>query len=530
MADGLLNKASIILTPTGYKAGTLYNVAPVVEPYEDFDFARASVASRVNSSGLVEMVGRTLSSELVTNGTFDTDSDWTKETGWSIEDGKAIVTNTGTRSIYQNIGTPNTSKIYKVNYEILSTNGGNFKFSYGGVSGTIRNTTGIFTEYIQPTSSSDSNIYFDALNVFTGSIDNVSVKEIIDTNNIPRISYDSNGDNGHILLEPTSTNLVPYSEDFSDSSWTKSQLTESLSDITSPDGTQNAYKLTESNTSSKHQIFRSIASYTELTISFFAKKAERSFISVEKSSWGATVFNLNNGSVVSGTGSVVDFGNGWYRCSASYTASPAQSQFYILLMQDGSTSNYQGDGTSGLYLFGVQAEALSYPTSYIPTLTGSTVTRATETATGAGSATLINSTEGVLYAEIAALDDDDLNNRRISLAKDGDNKVNLVLPTVSNTIQGIVITGGVVQFNKSYVISNTQFNKIAIKYKVNDFALWINGVEVATDTSGNTFSSGELNELVFNNGNGNNPFYGKCKAVAVFNEALSDAELNNLTG
>ena len=70
MADGLLNKASIILTPTGYKAGTLYNVAPVVEPYEDFDFARASVASRVNSSGLVEMVGRTLGSELVQNGDF----------------------------------------------------------------------------------------------------------------------------------------------------------------------------------------------------------------------------------------------------------------------------------------------------------------------------------------------------------------------------------------------------------------------------------------------------------------------------
>ena len=70
MADGLLNKASIILTPTGYKAGTLYNVAPVVEPYEDFDFARASVASRVNSSGLVEMVGRTLGSNLVQNGDF----------------------------------------------------------------------------------------------------------------------------------------------------------------------------------------------------------------------------------------------------------------------------------------------------------------------------------------------------------------------------------------------------------------------------------------------------------------------------
>ena len=58
------------------------------------------------------------------------------------------------------------------------------------------------------------------------------------------------------------------------------------------------------------------------------------------------------------------------------------------------------------YLYGERnLRSLSYATSYIPTLTGSTVTRATETATGAGSADLINSTEGVLYAEIAALAD-----------------------------------------------------------------------------------------------------------------------------
>ena len=94
MADGLLNKASIILTPTGYKAGTLYNVAPVVEPYEDFDFARASVASRVNSSGLVEMVGRTLGSELVLNGDFEelgselvTDGDFPNLDNWSVNGG-----------------------------------------------------------------------------------------------------------------------------------------------------------------------------------------------------------------------------------------------------------------------------------------------------------------------------------------------------------------------------------------------------------------------------------------------------------
>ena len=115
MADGLLNKASIILTPTGYKAGTLYNVAPVVEPYEDFDFARASVASRVNSSGLVEMVGRTLSSELVTCGDFscaDPNDYWTLGTGITISGSSANFTGNANAYLTQS-GVVASNKTYK---------------------------------------------------------------------------------------------------------------------------------------------------------------------------------------------------------------------------------------------------------------------------------------------------------------------------------------------------------------------------------------------------------------------------------
>ena len=535
MADGLLNKASIILTPTGYKAGTLYNVAPVVEPYEDFDFARASVASRVNSSGLVEMVGRTIGSELVTNGDFATNlNNWQTSSWWTWNVLGAYHPPTNLhKPLYQQ--TCEVGKTYRISFD-LNVLQGSAKVSIGTNTGS---TTQVFAtnldsgSYIYDITAQDEYIIFNRNNVSGNNeyyVDNVSVKEIIDTNNIPRISYDSNGENGHILLEPTSTNLITYSEDFSQSSWTKSQLTESLSDITSPDGTQNAYKLTESNTSSKHQIFRSIASYTELTISFFAKKAERSFISVEKSSWGATVFNLNNGSVVSGTGSVVDFGNGWYRCSASYTASPSQSQFYILLMQDGSTSNYQGDGTSGLYLFGVQAEALSYPTSYIPTLTGSTETRATETATGAGSADLINSTEGVLYAEIAlnALSP----NTYIQISDNTyNNRVAFINNNSSTTWRVFYRVGGVSQIDSTAIgLDVFEFNKIAISWKINEFKFYVNGTKISEDTLGSVNPANTFNRIDFSDINNTNKFYGKCKALAVFNEALSDAELNNLTG
>ena len=134
----------------------------------------------------------------------------------------------------------------------------------------------------------------------------------------------------------------------------------------------------------------------------------------------------------------------------------------------------------------------------------------------------------MLYAEIAALADDGLR-KYISLS-DGttSNDVRLYFDT-NGYISALSKVGGSTQvFIQSNAYTQTDFNKVAFKYKVNDFALWINGVEVATDNSGNTNTANSLDELNFN---GNNlDFYGKVKALAVFNEALSDDELNNLTG
>ena len=64
--------------------------------------------------------------------------------------------------------------------------------------------------------------------------------------------------------------------------------------------------------------------------------------------------------------------------------------------------SYQGDGSSGFYIWGAMLEQQSYATSYIPTA-GATVTRVGETCTNAGNANTFNNTEGVLYAEIARI-------------------------------------------------------------------------------------------------------------------------------
>ncbi len=118
--------------------------------------------------------------------------------------------------------------------------------------------------------------------------------------------------------------------------------------------------------------------------------------------------------------------------------------------------------------------------------------------------------------------------RRISLS-DGSisNRVSLELDETSNKIKAFISSGGVSQILEYTASDLTQYNKIAIKYKVNDFALWLGGVERATDVSGSIPIG--LNTLEFAQGSGSQNFYGKCKALAVFNESLSDTELENLT-
>ena len=70
---------------------------------------------------------------------------------------------------------------------------------------------------------------------------------------------------------------------------------------------------------------------------------------------------------------------------------------------------------------------------------------------------------------------------------------------------------------------------MALKYKENDFAFWVNGVEVSTDSSGITFPVGTLIDLSLDDGNGNSPLYGNVKDVRVYNTALNDTELETLT-
>ena len=142
---------------------------------------------------------------------------------------------------------------------------------------------------------------------------------------------------------------------------------------------------------------------------------------------------------------------------------------------------------------------------------------------------VINSTEGVLFANIKGENDGTFN--YISLSDGGtQNYAGILYTDTDNEITYRYYVGGSGVQIIVNSINVTNFNKIAIKWKANDFAIWINGVEQGTASSGSLNPSGTFNQLAFARGGSNNtPFYGNIKDVRVYNTALTDSELQQLT-
>jgi hypothetical protein len=115
--------------------------------------------------------------ELVTNGAFDTDSDWTKEAGWTISGGIANANTASTQQIYQNIGLV-TGKKYKLCFDILNyTTGPIYPYLQGNGFLTGRNSNGSYCEEFTYFGT-NGTLYFRGSPQYTGSIDNISVVEI----------------------------------------------------------------------------------------------------------------------------------------------------------------------------------------------------------------------------------------------------------------------------------------------------------------------------------------------------------------
>ena len=560
----LLEKASVILTPTAHAYQKMFAVKPVKS------FATG---------------------DLITNGGYDADTDWTKSTGCSISGGVASFDGTqnapgGTLS--QSL-TTEVNQHYEISFEIVSFtqgNAGSVQVGFDGGSGSTVvssgvGAVGVHKEFLQSNGHTTFKIYVNSGGknpAFIGSIDNVSVRKIskadfnLHTTSastrvgptglietvaayIPRVDYLSG--TGHILVEAPTTNTATYSNDFTQGDIFNSSGNPSVSNTvltanqaTSPDGTNNAWLLKDDNsggtgTSQINFNSTSVDSNDFNTLSVFAKKAlTNNFLKLQglnydSSGNGTSWFDISNGTLgtidSNHTAKIEDYGNGWYRCQITFkTTTDTTGAIRIGLASSDNNGSVTRDGTNGLYLFGLQCEAAfggnKYATSYIPT-SGSTVTRNGETFICDSLLDLINSSEGVLYIE-AAVHALDTSSRFISL-NDGStsNQISLEFDETTNRLKASIDSGGSSVELQHDASDLTQFNKIAVKYKANDFALWFNGSEVATNAETPSMPTG-IFQFIGREGafsSGSSIFRGKIKCIAVYKEALTDAQLTALT-
>ena len=360
----LLDNASLVLTPNAYKEGKLYSVIPS-NGNGDFTVTRATTATRVNSSGLVDLVPYNLvrysemfadaswskvSTTITANTTTAPDGTLTADTltadGTSAshgvsQPGISITSGTSyTLSIYAKKNTNNFIQILANNGAYISNPFANFDLNIGvvgsvgsGATASITsvgngwyrclvtmtaNTSGLATAFRIDVVTSVTSPRLETNTLSTSVfiwgaqlVEGTSARDYLRTEtrlNIPRIDY-SLGGCPNILLEPQRTNLALQSSSFDNATWGKSASSVTTNSTTSPSGLTDADTWTADGSSSFKLISQGSLSVTTgvaYTFSIYAKKGTNNFIQI----FGITAqfsanpfanFDLNNG-VVGSTG------------------------------------------------------------------------------------------------------------------------------------------------------------------------------------------------------------------------------------
>ncbi len=515
----------------GNGASTSFNTAGSKTVYKEWDGSDDRVIFRSSFIGKIDNVSVKQ---------VDPNNYWTLGGEAIIDNGLvSFVSASNTYSYIRQDVSSLAASLYRISIEVKNYVSGAVQVGFQGSSPNLQNLNvsadGVYTVELSPNANGDD---LEISREFAGGafdfdVDNVTVQEI--QTDTPRIDF-TNDTKGHLLLEPSRTNSVPYSNDFSQHALTGGSITSN--NIVSPDGSINADTFVEDTNNSQHKIREDISVTSgTYTMSCFVKGTDR-FISFypQGVSTAYAVFDIANESVTASGGSdyvdsqIQSFENDWYRCSLTYNVGTGTSYTHIYL-SNSSTSpapTYTGNG-SEMSFYGLQLEQGDFSTSLINT-TGAASTRNADLCNNSGSAQDFNDSEGVLYAEIAALAND-LTVRKITLSDgDGNPQIAIGYDQTSNIIRCIVFDGtfpvDVVLTTTYYDILN--YHKIAIKYKSGDSALWVDGIKVDTSTNAFTITS-PLNNLNFNDGGGSSAFYGKVRNVQVFTEALTDEQLEKLT-
>ena len=515
---------------------------------------------------------------LVTNGTFDTDlSGWSAShspTGQEFDNGTLKLEypqfNTNSRQTLTGlvVGTS-----YQVNFSVTNDTQGSGGSSFVGIwennsaSSYIerftytRGVVGSYTFTFTATSTTSQIRFYKGSNTGATNFDNVSVKEVLldqadgtlqlynYPNNVPRIEYDATtGAVKGLLIEEARTNLVPNSNDFTTSSWTRwfVSIASNVSGVTAPDGSETVDKMIPNSSSLEHRVWDGVSSTAVgETYSVYAKSAGYDYVWLgyyEGSVYGYAVVNLTNGVVTASNTanySVEASTNGFYRISVTKTASGTNPRYISIspsptaspTLNSSNVPYFVGDGTSGIYVWGAQIEAGAFPTSYIPT-TGASATRAMDLAEIPTSAFGYNNGAGSIAVEFKSNKPSSLNYGAFVLS-DGGPMNRIIHYTSSQSHRGYVrnTSGTQADIAVGNRGATSELVKFALAFAEDDFAASLNGATAGTDTSG-TIPSG-LSKLAlgyfYPTVPNSNLLNGHIKSIQYYPRRLTNTQLQELT-
>ena len=311
------------------------------------------------------------------------------------------------------------------------------------------------------------------------------------SNDVPRIDYTDSAD-GALLLEPARTNLVTYSEDFSNWNTIQSSLTSDYG--ISPDGSTNSTRC----------VFSSSNQSLELTVS-----ASNVIATIYiKGTIGETIqFGTN------GAEEIFTLSGDWQRLEKYNSSSVSRV----------TLNTYAGVTARDVEIWGAQLEQGSYPTSYIPT-NGSAITRVADTANGAGNSEVFNDSEGTIF-----LDTNFKNSSGVQIlcsVHDFATNKRLEIWANNNLINGFIGGSSNINVGSSNLINGS--HKIALNYKSGNSSFYIDGFLIGSSNSSFTISALTKMNLSYLDGVQFTSI-SPTKEIGYYDEILTDLELETLT-
>ena len=525
-------------TTAGTTDITTLTIKEVDQVPADFDFSRgADRATRVTEQGLVQPV-EIVGSNVITTGDFDSQADvdfWQIATSSGTPRATKTLVNGFMRLTFDLAngsalfkgGTPVPLGRYKVTFRAKGTANSNFRSigdnnsiqdnpEYAILNPTLSSEFQNY-EFVIDLTSTSFRLYLASAQVGdTLDIDDIVILPITEATDLPRLDWSE--ECPVLLLEPQRTNLVTYSENFSDNTWIKDAAGVALDSVVtsnyaiSPEGIKNASRLQldlNSGTSSNDRA-RIRADFGN------GSTGNQSYTIYVKSNDGVTQ-NVTFRSL--NQVERFEIGSDWQRLEFNTTDDSLYFEFGIY----GNTSY---NDTADLLIYGAQLEEGSYATSYIPTR-GQAATRAFDffentnlgDHLGTGDATFFFNFDfdtptregsGLFYRIYSGLD---------NFAIKGINNTNRDMQLFASQSAGNTFVNNITIDSDAFTS-----HKIAIRTTGSVIEVFYNGTKITdTMTGTDTYAWSQLRV------NANNSFLSKTKEITMFAKSLSDNECINLT-